>query len=208
MLVKVPQQVKALEKIPSFGCLDDSPRGRVLRAAAHLFRVNGYEGTTVREIASLVGIQSGSLFHHFKSKEEILFTVMKEVIEYTSTKQNNAIAQVDNYREKLKALIISELYAINGVTCDAMTVLVFEWGALSRAHQHDLLELRTAYEDTWVGILQHLKKETGYVQSAHVWRKFLVGSIAWTVTWFKKDGSLTLEDLAEQLLLMALGQVA
>ncbi len=208
MLVKVPQQVKTLERIPSFGCLDDSPRGRVLRAAAHLFRVNGYEGTTVREIASLVGIQSGSLFHHFKSKEEILFTVMKEVIEYTSTKQNNAIAQVDNYREKLKALIISELYAINGVTCDAMTVLVFEWNALSRTHQHDLLELRTAYEDTWVGILQHLKKETGYVQSAHVWRKFLVGSIAWTVTWFKKDGSLTLEDLAEQLLLMALGQVA
>ncbi|WP_297923086.1 TetR/AcrR family transcriptional regulator [uncultured Agitococcus sp.] len=206
MLVKVPQQVKALEKIPSFGCLDDSPRGRVLRAAAHLFRVNGYEGTTVREIASLVGIQSGSLFHHFKSKEEILFTVMKEVIEYTSTKQNDAIAQVSSYREKLKALIISELYAINGVTCDAMTVLVFEWNALSRTHQHDLLELRTAYEDTWVGILQHLKKETGYVQSAHVWRKFLVGSIAWTVTWFKKDGSLSLEDLAEQLLLMALGK--
>ena len=205
MLVKVPQQVKTLERIPSFGCLDDSPRGRVLRAAAHLFRVNGYEGTTVREIASLVGIQSGSLFHHFKSKEEILFTVMKEVIEYTSAKQNDAIGQVSSCREKLKALIISELYAINGVTCDAMTVLVFEWGALSRAHQHDLLELRTAYEDTWVDILQHLKKETGYVQSAHVWRKFLVGSIAWTVTWFKKDGSLTLEDLAEQLLLMALG---
>lgn len=208
MLVKVPQQVKTLERIPSFGCLDDSPRGRVLRAAAHLFRVNGYEGTTVREIASLVGIQSGSLFHHFKSKEEILFTVMKEVIEYTSTKQNDAIAQVSSYREKLKALIISELYAINGVTCDAMTVLVFEWGALSRAHQHDLLELRTAYENTWVDILQHLKQETGYVQSAHVWRKFLVGSIAWTVTWFKKDRSLTLEDLSEQLLLMALGQAA
>ena len=207
MLVKVPQQVKALEKIPSFGCLDDSPRGRVLRAAAHLFRVNGYEGTTVREIASLVGIQSGSLFHHFKSKEEILFTVMKEVIEYTSAKQNDAIGQVSSCREKLKALIISELDAINGVTCDAMTVLVFEWNALSRAHQHDLLELRTEYENTWVGILQQLKAETGYVQSAHVWRKFLVGSIAWTVTWFKKDGSLSLEDLAEQLLLMALGQV-
>lgn len=205
MLVKVPQQVKSLEKIPSFGCLDDSPRGRVLRAAAHLFRVNGYEGTTVREIASLVGIQSGSLFHHFKSKEEILFTVMKEVIEYTSTKQDEAIAQVSSYRDKLKALIMSELDAINGVTCDAMTVLVFEWNALSRAHQHDLLELRTAYENTWLDILQQLKEQTGYVQSAHVWRKFLVGSIAWTVTWFKKDGSLTLEDLAEQLLVMALG---
>ena len=44
---------------------------------------------------------------------------MKEVIEYTSAKQNEAIAQVSTARDKLKALIISELYAINGVTCDA-----------------------------------------------------------------------------------------
>ena len=79
------------------------------------------------------------------------------------------------------------------------------WSALSRNHQYDLLALRTAYENTWVAILQQLKDEAGYVQSAQAWRKFLVGSIAWTVTWFKKDGSLTLEDLAEQLLLMALG---
>jgi AcrR family transcriptional regulator len=198
--------LKSLEKIPSFGCLDDSPRGRVLRAAAHLFRVNGYEGTTVREIASMVGIQSGSLFHHFKSKEEILFTVMKEVIEYTSAKQNDAIAQVDDYRDKLKALIISELYAINGVTCDAMTVLVFEWSALSRSHQHDLLALRTAYENTWVDILQQLKDEAGYVESPQVWRKLLVGAIAWTVTWFRKEGSMTLESLADRVLLMALGR--
>ncbi|MBK6756600.1 MAG: TetR/AcrR family transcriptional regulator [Moraxellaceae bacterium] len=206
MLVKVPQQIKSLDKIPCFGCLDDSPRGRVLRAAAHLFRVNGYEGTTVREIASMVGIQSGSLFHHFKSKEEILFTVMKEVIEYTSTKQNDAIAQVNSYQEKLKALIISELYAINGVTCDAMTVLVFEWSALSRSHQHDLLELRNAYESTWVGILKQLKDESGYVESPQVWRKLLVGAIAWTVTWFRKEGSMTLESLADRVLLMALGR--
>ena len=83
MFVKA-RQVKSLEKIPSFGNLDDSPRGRVLRAAAHLFRVQGYSGTTVREIAALVGIQSGSLFHHFRSKEEILFVVMKEVIIYNT----------------------------------------------------------------------------------------------------------------------------
>lgn len=206
MLVKVPQQLKSLDKVPTFGCLDDSPRGRVLRAAAHLFRVNGYEGTTVREIAAMVGIQSGSLFHHFKSKEEILFTVMKEVIEYTSTKQNEAIAAATTSRDKLKALIISELYAINGVTCDAMTVLVFEWDALSCSHQHDLLALRNAYESTWVGILTTLKNETAYVESPQVWRKLLVGAIAWTVTWFRKDGSMTLESLADRVLLMAVGR--
>ena len=130
---------------------------------------------------------------------------MKEVIEYTSTKQNDAVAQVNSYQDKLKALIISELYAINGVTCDAMTVLVFEWNALSRSHQHDLLALRNDYEGTWVGILNQLKDESGYVESPQVWRKLLVGAIAWSVTWFRKDGSMTLESLADRVLLMALG---
>ena len=50
----------------------DSARGNLLQAAAHLFRNKGYERTTVRDLASAVGIQSGSIFHHFKSKVEIL----------------------------------------------------------------------------------------------------------------------------------------
>ncbi|POC72277.1 TetR family transcriptional regulator, partial [Vibrio vulnificus] len=50
----------------------ESARGKLLQTAAHLFRSKGYERTTVRDLASAVGIQSGSIFHHFKSKDEIL----------------------------------------------------------------------------------------------------------------------------------------
>ena len=53
--------------------IDNSPRGRLLSAAAHLFRDKGFDRTTVRDIAAAVGIQSGSIFHHFKSKEDILY---------------------------------------------------------------------------------------------------------------------------------------
>lgn len=49
----------------------DSARGKLLQTAAHLFRNKGFERTTVRDLASAVGIQSGSIFHHFKSKDEI-----------------------------------------------------------------------------------------------------------------------------------------
>lgn len=43
-----------------------SARGRLLNEAARLFRDKGYERTTVRDLAAAVGIQSGSLFHHFQ----------------------------------------------------------------------------------------------------------------------------------------------
>ena len=41
--------------------MDDSPRGRILRAAAHLFMTRGYAQTTVRDLGAAVGILSGSL---------------------------------------------------------------------------------------------------------------------------------------------------
>lgn len=44
---------------------------RILREAAALFAVNGYHGTSTRDIAREVGIRQPSLFHHFASKQEI-----------------------------------------------------------------------------------------------------------------------------------------
>ena len=52
-------------------CIRRHARGKLLQTAAHLFRSKGYERTTVRDLASAVGIQSGSIFHHFKSKDEM-----------------------------------------------------------------------------------------------------------------------------------------
>jgi len=73
---------KVMQKLVANGELTDpdSARGKLLQAAAHLFRSKGYERTTVRDLASAVGIQSGSIFHHFKSKDEILEELLQEVL--------------------------------------------------------------------------------------------------------------------------------
>src|SRR6476646_11454932 len=57
---------------------NDNRRGELVRAAAQLFREKGFEGTTVRDIANAVGMQSGSPFYHFGSKVEMLVAVMEE----------------------------------------------------------------------------------------------------------------------------------
>src|SRR5690606_24421106 len=71
---------EVMQKLVASGELTDpdSARGKLLQTAAHLFRSKGYERTTVRDLAGAVGIQSGSIFHHFKSKDEILKAVMEE----------------------------------------------------------------------------------------------------------------------------------
>ena len=57
---------------------EKSRREALIDAASHLFRSKGYERTSVRDLAQAVGMQSGSLFYHFRSKAEILEAVMAQ----------------------------------------------------------------------------------------------------------------------------------
>ncbi|QIB08802.1 TetR/AcrR family transcriptional regulator [Pseudomonas bijieensis] len=182
----------------------DSARGKLLQTAAHLFRNKGFERTTVRDLASAVGIQSGSIFHHFKSKDEILRAVMEETIRYNTALMRAALAEADSVRERVLALIRCELQSIMGGTGEAMAVLVYEWRSLSEQGQRQVLALRDIYEDLWLEVLGQAK-EAGYIRGdVFITRRFLTGALSWTTTWFRTEGSLSLDELAEQALILVL----
>ena len=197
--------VQSLNDIPHMGGLDDSPRGRVLRAAAHLFRNQGYERTTVRDLARVVGIQSGSLFHHFKTKEDILCAVMEEAIGYNTARMAEAVALGKTPREQLRGLIRAELESINGDTGDAMAVLVYEWGALSPDNQARFLKMRERYENYWLDVLKAAKAQGLLAHDPFVCRRLIGGAISWTVTWYRRSGPVSLDELTDITLDMALG---
>ena len=182
----------------------DSARGKLLQTAAHLFRNKGFERTTVRDLASAVGIQSGSIFHHFKSKDEILRAVMEETIRYNTALMRAALAEAGSVRERVLALIRCELQSIMGGTGEAMAVLVYEWRSLSEQGQRQVLALRDIYEDLWLEVLGQAK-EAGYIRGdVFITRRFLTGALSWTTTWFRVEGSLSLDELAEQALILVL----
>lgn len=198
-------QEKILQSLIADDLVSDpeSARGRLLREAAGLFRDKGYERTTVRDLAAAVGIQSGSLFHHFRTKEDILKAVMVETIRLNTAVMRAAMNAAGSNREKLKALVRAELESINGQTGEAMAVLVFEWRSLSEASQTDVLILRDIYEALWLEVLNALKEEGALIADPFVVRRMLAGALSWTVTWYRPErGGLTLEGLTDQVIAM------
>ncbi|OZC37828.1 MULTISPECIES: TetR/AcrR family transcriptional regulator [Marinobacter] len=178
-----------------------SARGRLLKEAARLFRDKGYERTTVRDLAAAVGIQSGSLFHHFRTKEEILKAVMVETIRLNTALMHAAMEQAGTLREKLRALVRAELESINGQTGEAMAVLVYEWRSLSEESQAEVLALRDHYEGLWLSVLEQLRTEGSIDAEPFIVRRMLTGALSWTVTWYRPErGGLTLDGLTDQVL--------
>jgi len=180
-----------------------SARGRLLKEAARLFRDKGYERTTVRDLAAAVGIQSGSLFHHFRTKEEILKAVMVETIRLNTALMQAAADSEESPRGKLRALVRSELESINGQTGEAMAVLVYEWRSLSESSQGQVLELREIYEGLWLSVLEELNELGQLKADPFIVRRMLTGALSWTVTWYKPErGGLTLDGLTDQVMAM------
>lgn len=201
-----PETLALVDKLVAEGRVTDpmSAKGRLLAKAAKLFKEKGYERTTVRDLAAAVGIQSGSIFHHFKSKEEILMAVMEEVIVYNTARMIEKIEAAADARSKVLALIQCELEAINGMTGNAMSVLVYEWRSLKEDNQTKILGLRSEYEKLWIDALEQAKVEGQIVADTFILRRFLTGALSWTTTWYDPQGDYGLDDLAEQALTLAI----
>lgn len=189
-----------LSKLVAEGLLSEpnSTRARLLACAARLFEQKGFARTTVRDIAAEVGILSGSIFHHFSSKEEILRCAMEEVTLHARALMAAAVAASDTPREQLRACIRCELEAIHGEAVPGFSILVLEWRSLSSDSQARVLRLRDSYEEIWRQVFAALD---GPLDDPALSRRLIQGAIAHTHNWFKPEGrALSLEKLTDRVL--------
>jgi AcrR family transcriptional regulator len=181
------------------------PRERILHAAARLFREHGYKGTTVRDIADEVGILSGSLFHHFRSKEEMLLEIMREAALSVCIRAEEISGRALAPAEQLRELVRLELDSIlSDARKDYHVVLFFEWRDAPDQAKPELTGMRRRYQRCWMQALQGCS-DAGRLRcppdaAAHILRGALVG----TMTWFKPSGRYTsgeFGDIVTQLVL-------
>ena len=209
MAQQIPQLSPTQQALIDQGIINapSSAKGRLLQAAATLFKEKGYERTTVRDLGKAVGIQSGSLFHHYPNKEAILRAVMEETILLNTELMKAALSQSHKPEDKVLALIQCELESVMGETGAAMTVLVYEWRSLNAENQQHILQLRDIYENLWISALTAAKESGSVVIDPFVLRRLLTGALSWTVNWYRQEGDLTIDQLAQMALSLAIKPV-
>lgn len=181
-----------------------STKGTLLSIAAHLFREQGFERTTVRDIGKKAGILPGSIFHHFGCKDEILRTVMRESVVLNLARIRATLPLAASTQEKLRCLIRWELHANHGETGEAWTVMINEWRSLSGEGQGEILALRKEYEDIWLEVIQEARAQDLLALDPTILRRLVAGALHWTSVWFRPDQGLNLDQLTDEVLKLIL----
>ncbi|HUL27847.1 MAG TPA: TetR/AcrR family transcriptional regulator [Streptosporangiaceae bacterium] len=89
------------------GAMGSQRRARLVALAGELFAQKGYRATTVREIADAAGILSGSLYHHFDSKESIADEILSSFINEVLADYRGAVASAQSPRATLEQIVRS-----------------------------------------------------------------------------------------------------
>lgn len=172
---------------------------RVLDAAAKIFRDYGYAGTTMRVIAEEADLKAGSIYYHYKSKDELIAAVLDLGIQTVIETVDRAMALLPpeaTGRMKVETAIQAHLSAIieNGDYTLATRRVV---GQVPEAIREKNLKLRNGYANLWQDILKSAQANKEFRSDINMTfaRLFILGALNWTVEWFKPGGR-SIEEVA------------
>ena len=185
---------------------DGNRRHSLLQSAALLFRQNGYDATTTRQIATAAGMQSGSPFYHFKTKDALLYAVMEEGMRTAQSRQLLQVQQTSfqtvSAQEQLRALVQMHFEVLLGPGNDFVPVMLYEWRSLNARQRKRLAQRIADYESLWLPVLQVLHANGQLHAPVSLARLLIFGALNWSVQWFDPKKSASIQHLTDAALSM------
>lgn len=178
-------------------------RAQVLAAAARLFRDEGYYPATLRKIAAQAGMEAGSIYYHFASKDEILDEVLDQGVRHLFA---GVRAVHDRHREldspfgvSFAAMVQMHLHWLLAAS-DFTSANIRNFSMLPQAARERHRPLRRQYADLWDDYLRRARDRGEIRADIRVipLRQYILGALNWTVEWYD-PGRYALDAVADRL---------
>jgi AcrR family transcriptional regulator len=186
-------------------------RQEILRTAARLFQQRGYDATSMNDVAASLKLSKGGLYHHFQSKDEILFEIMNHAMELTQERVIAPVRAIADPIERLRALIRLHIEVVLSPRDREITVMLHENHPLPPTLRKRINSRKKEYIHFVEGLIadvQNLQKSlpkdaqrgrppVGTV-SPRAAAFALLGMINWIYQWYKPEGELQANNLIPQ----------
>ena len=185
-------------------------RQEILRTAARLFQQRGYDATSMNDVAAALKLSKGGLYHHFQSKDEILYEIMNHAMEITQDRVLNPVRGIADPEERLRALIRLHIEVVLSPRDREITVMLHEnhplppalrkrINARKKDYIHFLESLMTEVQNQVQEKVQNkAPNQTRRKVSPRAAAFALLGMINWIYQWYKPEGELQAKNLIPQ----------
>ena len=185
-------------------------RAELLGIAAEQFASKGFRNTTVRDIADAAGILSGSLYHHFDSKESMVDEILSTFQQELFGRYDEILASDADPRIKLEEAVRVSFDAIDQHHSE---VAIFQTDAAYLATFDRfayLHERNVRFRDLWTGLLRDgvASGELRADLDVKLVYRFLRDTVWVAVRWYRPGGELSHERVADQYLSILLDGIA
>jgi TetR/AcrR family transcriptional regulator, cholesterol catabolism regulator len=183
----------------------DPRRAAMYRTVAQIFRDRGFDATSVSDVARALGLTKAGLYHHFESKEALLFEIVMFGLDKVRDEVIVPIRTIRDPEERLRQLIVRHVRIITRGR-GAVAHLGDEIRALPAAQRRQVEHRMRVYFDLVRDTLGELQSAGRLHAVDRTVATFcLIGMILWLPRWFREDGRLTHEQVAESIANLALG---
>lgn len=179
----------------------DLQRARVTSVSAEIFSRRGFRATSMNEIAAAVGLSKPTLYHYFRSKEELLVRIYSDVLDESLALGQRTVAAAATPLDAVRDLITSRVV----YTCEHQALLKVcfeEEHELPPELAEQVLRRRRAFEQFFVAALgRHLAEhpEVRLPMAPKVYVNMCLGAVNWCYKWYRPGGANTPAELGRQM---------
>jgi AcrR family transcriptional regulator len=198
----LPKLIKFREPIPASG--KGKRASDVYRIAAEIMCQKGYEATSMNDIADAAGLTKAGIYHYIRGKEDLLFEIMTYAMDNLEQRVIAPAQEISDPEQRLRKIIECHVRSLlEGV--GAITIVLEEMPALTAAHRRTIKTRKRAYFDFIRETLAQLDAQGKLRDVNHTTAAFsLLGMILWISRWYRRDGTLSAEQVMRDYIHVAM----
>lgn len=171
----------------------------ICRIAARVFYEKGYDGASMQEIATAVGLTKAGLYHHIGSKDHLLYEIMNYGMDILQETVLEKVKNIADPREKLRQTIIGHIDLIVRARDQEITVILHENRSLKGALHKKINARKREYIHYLEDLISKVQAQKGgkSLLEPRTAAFALLGIINWLYQWYQPEGPVKQTELAQ-----------
>ena len=171
-------------------------KGRMLRAAARCFNEKGYSGSSLKDVARILGLTDAALYYYVRNKQELVYLCYVRAAEVARESLDRAIAEGDNGLDTVVRYIRYHVEVMVGER--GPVAIMSEIPSLEPAHREEILEVSREHGARFESVLERGVADGSIAPcDIRMTGNAIMGALNWVPKWFHGDAGVAEKVVAE-----------